>query len=60
MHNAFCDFLDLRSEFSIKQDRFVQKLVDIQKYITDNAVFIEEECFGREINNLIDKIIKSL
>lgn len=38
----------------------VDKLVGIQKYISDNAVYIEEESFGREINDFIDNQIKQL
>ena len=38
----------------------IEKLVNIQKYISDNAVFVEEECFGREINDFIDNQIKQL
>lgn len=38
----------------------VEKLVGVQKYISDNAVYLEEESFGREINDYIDNQIASL
>jgi hypothetical protein len=38
----------------------VEKLVGVQKYISDNAVYVEEESFGREINDYIDNQIKRL
>lgn len=50
-------------QFHHNQDKIllaVEKLVDVQKYISDNAVFVEEECFGREINDFIDNQIEQL
>ena len=38
----------------------VERLVGVQKYISDNAVYVEEETFGREINGYIDNQIKQL
>lgn len=38
----------------------IEKLVNVQKYISDNTVYIEEERFGREINDFIDYQIKQL
>ena len=38
----------------------VEKLVGVQKYISDNAVYLEEESFGREINDYIDNQIAEL
>lgn len=38
----------------------IEKLVNVQKYISDNAVYIEEESFGREINDFIDNQINEL
>lgn len=38
----------------------VERLVNVQKYISDNAVYVEEESFGREINDFIDNQIKQL
>lgn len=38
----------------------LDKLVDVQKYIDDNAVYIEEMNFGREIKDFIDNQIKQL
>ena len=38
----------------------VEKLVGVQKYISDNAVYLEEESFGREINDYIDNQIEEL
>ncbi len=38
----------------------VDKLVGVQKYISDNAVYLEEESFGREINDYIDNQINEL
>lgn len=50
-------------QFHHNQDKIsftVEKLVGVQKYISDNAVFVEEECFGREINDYIDNQIEQL
>jgi hypothetical protein len=38
----------------------VERLVNIQKYISDNPVGAEQECFGREINEFIDNQIEQL
>ena len=38
----------------------IAELIKVQKYISDNAVYLEEESFGREINDYIDQQIKSL
>ena len=38
----------------------IEKLVDIQKHISDNPVGAEQECFGREINEFIDNQIEKL
>lgn len=51
---------ELQHEHQDKISFAVEKLVNIQKYITDNAVFVEEECFGREINEFIDNQIKEI
>ena len=47
----------------INQDKIsfcIEKLVNVQKYISDNAVYLEEESFGREINDYIDNQINEL
>lgn len=38
----------------------IAELVNIQKYISDNAVGAEQECFARELNNKIDQQIQIL
>lgn len=38
----------------------IEQLVNVQKYISDNAVYLKEEVFCREINNYIDQQIKEL
>lgn len=52
-----------QTEKTKNQDKIsfaIEKLVGVQKYISDNAVYVEEESFGREINNFIDNQIKQL
>lgn len=63
--NKVDDLFNTLKTMQEKQDQdkisfCVEKLVNIQKYITDNAVFVEEECFGREINEFIDNQIEEL
>ena len=43
-----------------QNQKAIEELIKVQKYISDNAVYIEEECFAREINDQIDQQIKSL
>ena len=38
----------------------IERLVGVQKYISDNAVYVEEESFGREIKDFIDNQIEEL
>ena len=38
----------------------ITELIKVQKYITDNAIGVEQECFGREINNKLDQQINDL
>lgn len=54
------EYNQLRKANQDKISFCIEKLVNIQKYISDNAVFVEEECFGREINEYIDYQIASL
>lgn len=50
-------------QYNPNQDKIsfcIEKLVNVQKYISDNAVYIEEERFGREISDFIDNQINEL
>lgn len=38
----------------------IAELVNIQIYVSDNAVGAEQECFARELNNKIDQQIQVL
>lgn len=58
--NLFRTLEEANDEYQDKISFTVEKLVDVQKYISDNAVFVEEECFGREINDFIDNQIEQL
>lgn len=63
--NKVDDLFNTFKTMQEKQDQVkisfaVDKLVGVQKYIGDNAVYVEEECFGREINEYIDKQIEEL
>ena len=49
-----------RASWQDKISFCIEKLVDIQKHISDNPVGAEQECFGREINEFIDNQIEEL
>lgn len=51
---------ELEEKIRDEYQQFKQLLVSIQKYISDNPVGAEQECFGREINDFIDKQIEEL
>lgn len=57
LHQKFAKYTESNQD---KISFAVERLVNIQKYITDNVVFVEEECFGREINEFIDNQIEEL
>lgn len=57
LHQKFAKYVKKEQD---KISFCIEQLVNIQKYISDNAVYIEEECFGREINEFIDNQIKEL
>ena len=54
-----CDICIERHKQSQSQTA-IAELVNIQKYISDNVVGVEQECFGRELNDKIDQQIKLL
>ena len=43
-----------------ENQKAIECLVSVQKYVSDNAVYIEEEQFAREINDFIDQKISEL
>lgn len=64
-----CEYFKMKNDgysvctYKADQDKIsfaVDKLVGVQKYIDDNAFGVEQEFFGRQIKNFIDKKIKEL
>lgn len=43
-----------------ENQKAIECLVSVQKYVSDNAVYIEEEQFASEINDFIDQKISKL
>lgn len=43
-----------------ENQKAIECLIFVQKYVSDNAVYIEEEQFAREINDFIDQKISEL
>ena len=45
---------------SVANQKVIECLISVQKFVSDNAVYIEEEQFAREINEFIDQKIGEL